>query len=87
MPEQVNTPQATPQRHSVVVNLLFNIIVPTLILTKLSSDAYLGPRYSIVIALAFPLGFGIYDFVKTRRANAFAILGFISVLQPAVLAY
>ncbi|MBQ0759604.1 MAG: MFS transporter [Gammaproteobacteria bacterium] len=80
MPEQVNTPQATPQRHSVVVNLLFNIIVPTLILTKLSSDAYLGPRYSIVIALAFPLGFGIYDFVKTRRANAFAILGFISVL-------
>ena len=76
MPEQANT----PQRHSIVVNLLFNIIIPTLILTKLSGDAYLGPRYSIVIALAFPLGFGLYDFVKTRRANAFAILGFISVL-------
>ncbi|MEX1665748.1 VC0807 family protein [Zhongshania arctica] len=80
MPEQASTPRATPQRHSVVVNLLFNIIIPTLILTKLSGEAYLGPRYSIVIALAFPLGFGIYDFVKTRRANAFAILGFISVL-------
>lgn len=76
MPEQVNT----PQRHSIVVNLLFNIIIPTLILTKLSSDEYLGARYSIVIALAFPLAFGLYDFVKTRRANAFAILGFISVL-------
>ena len=76
MPDQANT----PQRHSVIVNLLFNIIVPTLILTKLSGDAYLGPRYSIVIALAFPLSFGIYDFMKSRRANAFAILGFISVL-------
>lgn len=76
MPEQAtNKP-----RHSVIVNLLFNIIIPTLILTKLSSEAYLGPSYSIVIALAFPLGFGVYDFVKTRRANMFAILGFISVL-------
>lgn len=76
MPEQA----PNKQRHSVIVNLLFNIVIPTLILTKLSSDVYLGPRYSIVIALAFPLGFGFYDFVKTRRANMFAILGFISVL-------
>jgi len=76
MPEQASK----NQRHSVVVNLLFNIIIPTLILTKLSSEVYLGPRYSIVIALAFPLAFGIYDFVKTRRANIFAILGFVSVL-------
>ena len=76
MPEQApNKP-----RHSVIVNLLFNIIIPTLILTKLSSEIYLGPRYSIVIALAFPLAFGLYDFIKTRRANVFAILGFISVL-------
>ncbi|CAA0089877.1 Uncharacterised protein [Zhongshania aliphaticivorans] len=80
MPEQASTTQKNSQRHSMVVNLLFNIVIPTLILTKLSGDTYLGARYSIVIALAFPLGFGLYDFVKTRRANAFAILGFISVL-------
>jgi len=76
MPEQARK----KQQHGVVVNLLFNIIIPTLILTKLSSELYLGPRYSIVIALAFPLAFGVYDFIKTRRANIFAVLGFISVL-------
>jgi intracellular septation protein A len=76
MPEQA----PKKQNHSVIVNILFNIVIPTLILTKLSADNYLGPQYSIVIALSFPLAFGIYDFVKTRRANVFAILGFISVL-------
>ncbi len=67
-------------RHSAVTNLLFNIVVPTLILTKLSSAELLGPQLSIVIALAFPLGFGAWDFIKSRRANVFSILGFISIL-------
>ncbi|MDX1506008.1 MAG: VC0807 family protein [Spongiibacter sp.] len=67
-------------QHNVLTNLLFNIIIPTLILTKLSDVDSLGPRLSIVVALAFPLGFGMWDFVQTRRANFFSILGFVSVL-------
>lgn len=76
MPEQA----PKEQRHSVVTNLLFNIVIPTLILTKLSSAQYLGPHYSIVIALAFPIAFGIYDFAKMGKANLFSILGFVSIL-------
>lgn len=70
----------TGQRHSVVTNLLFNIVIPTLILTKLSAAQYLGAHYSIVVALAFPIAFGIYDFVKVGKANLFSILGFVSIL-------
>lgn len=75
-------PEAAPKKqgHSVVTNLLFNIVIPTLILTKLSTDNYLGPQYSIVIALSFPLAFGFYDYQKTKKTNVFSILGFISVL-------
>lgn len=73
------TSQGKP-RHSAVTNLLFNIVIPTLILTKLSGVEDLGPRLSIVIALAFPVGFGAWDFIKTRRANVFSILGFVSIL-------
>ncbi|GAB3380298.1 MFS transporter [Spongiibacter taiwanensis] len=73
--------KASPgQRHSVITNLLFNIIIPTLILTKLSKAEYLGAHYSIVVALAFPIAFGIYDFIKVGKANLFSILGFISIL-------
>lgn len=68
------------QRHSVVTNLLFNIVIPTVIMTKFSDDDELGASLSIAIALAFPLAFGAWDFIKTRRANVFSALGFISIL-------
>ena len=61
-------------RHSAFTNLIFNILVPTLILTKFSDEGSLGPQLSIVIALAFPLSFGTWDFIQTRRANVFSIL-------------
>ena len=63
-----------------LANLAFNIIIPTLILTKLSSNDYLGPVYSIVVALSFPIIYGLRDYTKSRKANFFSILGIISVV-------
>lgn len=63
-----------------LANLTFNIIIPTLILTKLSSNDYLGPVYSIVVALSFPIIYGLRDYAKSRKANFFSILGIISVV-------
>ena len=63
-----------------LVNLAFNIIIPTLILTKLSSNDYLGPVYSIVVALSLPIIYGLRDYAKSRKANFFSILGIISVV-------
>ncbi|WP_372778116.1 VC0807 family protein [Litorivivens sp.] len=64
---------------SLLANLAFNLIIPTLILTKLGKEDYLGPSWAIVVALAFPIGYGLRDFVKTREANVFSILGVISI--------
>lgn len=66
--------------HHILANLAFNIIIPTLVLTKLSSEEYLGPTYSIVVALAFPVVYGLRDYVKTSKTNYFSVLGIISVL-------
>lgn len=68
------------QREGLLGNLLFNIIAPTLILTKLSGEAYLGPTWGIIVALAFPVVYGIRDFSRTGKLNFFSALGFISVL-------
>lgn len=73
--------QAAPQKQSMLANLAFNIIIPTLILTKLSSEDYLGPIYSIVVALSFPIGYGIRDYLQTRKANFFSALGVFSVVM------
>jgi hypothetical protein len=74
----VSTPP--PKRENVLVNLICNIALPTLILSKFSGDRTLGPVGGLVVALAFPLGYGIHDFIQRRRTNFVSLIGFASVL-------
>jgi len=60
-------------------NLAFNIIIPVLILSKLSGEDNLGPALSIVVALAFPIAYGFWDLKQSGKFNAFSILGIVSV--------
>ncbi len=60
-------------------NLAFNIIIPVLILSKLSGEDNLGPALSIVVALAFPIAYGLWDLKQSGKFNAFSILGIVSV--------
>lgn len=69
-----------PPRENLLVNLLASFVIPTLILTKASGAERLGPVWGLVVALAFPIGYGIWDFAKRRKSNFIAIIGFVSVL-------
>ena len=55
-------------------------MIPALVLSKLSTPERLGPVYGLVIALAFPLAYGAWDYVQRRQTNFISIIGFISVL-------
>jgi len=68
------------KRENRLVNLLFNIAIPSLILAKASTPERLGPVAGLIIALLFPVSYGIWDFVKRREANFISIIGFASVL-------
>ena len=71
----------TPEkRESVLLSLALNIAIPAFILMKLSGDGALGPVGGLVVALAFPLGYGLWDFSRRREWNLISILGFVSVL-------
>lgn len=63
-----------------LVNLLFNIVIPTLILSKLSEEHLLGPVWALVVALAFPLGFGVWELQQSKKVNFLSVLGVLSVL-------
>lgn len=69
-----------PQKGGFLSNLLFNIIIPVIILTKFSGEQHLGPAWSIVIALAFPIGYGLWEMRLTGKVNGFSVLGVVSVL-------
>lgn len=72
-----NTP--APKRENMLVNLLLNIVIPTVILTKFSGSEQLGPQMGIVIALAFPIVYGVKDYFRAQKINFFSALGVFSV--------
>lgn len=80
MPTEKKETQFTQQKQeSLLLNLLFNLLIPTLILTKLSNEEYLGIKLAIVVALSFPIIYGARDFIIRGKLNFFSALGVISV--------
>jgi hypothetical protein len=73
-------PVQPAKAENLLVNLTCNIFLPALVLTKFSGARMLGPALGLVVALAFPVGYGIQDFLRRRRANFISIIGFVSVL-------
>lgn len=74
------TTPAAPRRENLLLNIVCNVAIPALILAKFSGERWLGPAWGLVIALAFPLGYGVFDFVVRRKANFISIIGIVSVL-------
>ena len=84
---------APPPQENPLTNILVNVLIPILALSYLSKDPellerlgktvrpwHLGPVKALVIALVLPISYGIWFFVRHRKANFFSILGLISVL-------
>ncbi|HLV78095.1 MAG TPA: VC0807 family protein [Marinobacter sp.] len=61
------------------VDLLVSIIIPSVILMKFSGDQHLGSVNALIVALAFPLGWGLFELVRYHKKNFIALLGLISV--------
>ncbi len=70
-----------PSKHNnPLLEILINIVVPSVILMKFSGAQHLGAVGALLLALAFPLGWGARDLVRRRKLNLFAVLGLISIL-------
>ncbi len=79
MDQSISDKKPKPPKGGFLANLAFNIIIPVLILSKLSGEDYLGPAFSIVVALAFPIGYGLWDLRQSGKINPFSVLGVVSV--------
>ncbi len=70
---------------NLLLNLVCNVALPTAILSWGSGDKGLGPKWGLIVALAFPVAYGIYDFASRRRCNFISVIGFASVLVSGTL--
>lgn len=82
MSNETTTKLQSPPAHKPrpFVDLLVSLLAPSIILMKLSGPEHLGPSAALVIALAFPLGWGTFELLRYRKFNFIALLGLISIL-------
>ncbi len=73
-------PAPKPKPENLLLNLICNVALPTAIQTWGSGERGLGPKWGLVVALLFPLGYGLYDYVERKRFNFISAVGFGSVL-------
>jgi hypothetical protein len=74
-----NTASAPDHKPRPWIDLLVSIIIPSVILMKFSGDEHLGSVNALIIGLAFPLGWGLFELVRYGKKNFIALLGIISV--------
>lgn len=75
-----------PKPENLLLNLACNLALPTAIMTWGSGERALGPKWGLVVALLFPVGYGIHDYLRRRRFNFISAVGFASVLLTGGLA-
>ncbi len=81
--EQEPNGEATnrPSSNRPLIELVINIVLPTLILNKAGS--YLGDGGAVkalIIALAIPIAYATWDLVKNGHKNLISVIGFVSLL-------
>jgi hypothetical protein len=67
-----------------LLNILINVVVPVMILHKLSAP--LGAAAALGLALSLPLAKGVFDLWKYKKPNYFSILGVLNVSMTGSLA-
>jgi hypothetical protein len=72
-------------KENVFLNLAFNILIPILILNKLSHRIGAGP--ALLLALAFPIAYGLWDYRKKKKMNFISVLGLTNTLVTGGLAF
>jgi intracellular septation protein A len=70
----------TASKPNPLVEIAVTIIVPAVILMKLSGDKDLGTLGALLLALAFPLFWGLWDGWRRRKLNWLSVLGVVSTL-------
>jgi len=69
------------QKENIFINLTFNIALPVFILMKLSTPDRLGPLPGMFLAISFPLGYGLWDLIKSGKVNLFSVVGLVNTLM------
>lgn len=78
--------QADAEDEPFMLNILITLVIPVVILTRFSGEDDLGAAGGVIVALAFPIAYAIYEIWKERKIGWTPIVGVISVLLTGGIA-
>ena len=91
-PEATATPairKADPPQDNPFANIVINVLAPVLVLSYLSEEGdklwHIGPMWAMIVALALPIGYGLWHYVKYRQMNVFSLIGLLSVILTGAI--
>lgn len=73
----MTTPTNKPPKENPLINIVVNVVLPVVILNKLSAQ---NAKIALLLALSFPLGYGIVSFIRTKKVNFVSLLGLLNTL-------
>jgi hypothetical protein len=77
----------TKKKEHALPNILFNIVIPVVILINLSKKfGENGPTYALIAALFFPVAYGLWDYFQNKNKNIISIFGILNILLTGGLA-
>ncbi len=76
--------QTPAKKEHPLAGLLLNIVIPVAILSFLGKERYLGPLWALVVAVAFPVGYGIRRIARERKVDPMSVIGLASVLLTGI---
>ncbi|MCA9834353.1 MAG: hypothetical protein KC435_10420 [Thermomicrobiales bacterium] len=62
-----------------MISILINVVIPTIIMTRFADDDKLGAINALLLALAFPFIYGIYEMVRNHKIGWVPVLGLVSI--------
>jgi intracellular septation protein A len=71
---------AQKKKENSLLNIICNILIPIVVLSKFAKPDYLGDKWGLVVALAFPTIYFLYDFLSRKKINVISIIGFCGIL-------
>lgn len=64
-----------------MLNVLLTVVLPVIILTQFSSNDRLGPDRALILALAIPVAYALWELGRNRKVSWQPIIGIIGVLM------
>lgn len=72
-------------RPSPFLQFLVNFIIPIIILTRYSSDSQLGPIKGMLLALAFPVAYEMYNVYKRKKFSMLSAIAIGGILVTGAM--